>query len=312
MQPTTENRIVLITRRTRVDDLVSRFNTIQQARFYVEHLGADFSDYQREHDTYRCAVELAEASLSRHGRVHVIDRGFLPNYVFGAKDLVVALGQDGLVANSLKYLDGQPMVGVNPDPARWDGILLPFTVEDLDHLVPQIFDGRRPIRKVTMAKARLNTGLELLAVNDLFIGVKTHTSARYLIRVHGREEAQSSSGLIVSTGLGSSAWFRSLMVGAAAVASLSAGKKVPPPRETRFPWDADYLVFTVREPFPSQTSQASLVFGKVTPSDPLKLVSQTPERGVIFSDGIESDFLEFNAGSEAVVAPSERKGILVV
>ena len=74
--------------------------------------------------------------LARHGRVHVVDRGFLTNYVFGARDVVVALGQDGLVANVLKYLDGQPVIGVNPDPARWDGVLLPFAVGDLDRLPP--------------------------------------------------------------------------------------------------------------------------------------------------------------------------------
>ena len=43
MDRLTENKLVLITRRTRLDDLISRFNTIDQAKFYVEHLGADFS-----------------------------------------------------------------------------------------------------------------------------------------------------------------------------------------------------------------------------------------------------------------------------
>ena len=49
--------------------------------------------------------------------MQVIDRGFLPNFVFGPEDTVVTLGQDGLVANTLKYLHGQPVVGVNPDPS---------------------------------------------------------------------------------------------------------------------------------------------------------------------------------------------------
>ena len=49
MDRLTENKIVLLTRRTRLDELVTRFNTVEQARFYVEHLGADFSYYQREH-----------------------------------------------------------------------------------------------------------------------------------------------------------------------------------------------------------------------------------------------------------------------
>lgn len=33
------------------------------------------------------------------------------------QDIVVVIGQDGLVANTLKYLDGQPVIAINPDPA---------------------------------------------------------------------------------------------------------------------------------------------------------------------------------------------------
>ena len=82
--------------------------------------------------------------------------------------------------------------------------------------------------------------------------------------------------------------------------------------KTEFPWDADYLRFTVREPFPTRNTGASLVFGKVTASRPLVLISQMAENGVIFSDGIEKDFIEFNSGTKAVVTVAERKGILVV
>ena len=82
--------------------------------------------------------------------------------------------------------------------------------------------------------------------------------------------------------------------------------------KTEFPWDADYLRFTVREPFPTRNTGASLVFGKVTANRPLVLISQMAESGVIFSDGIEKDFIEFNSGTKAVVTVAERKGILVV
>ena len=37
-----------------------------------------------------------------------------------------------------------------------------------------------------------------------------------------------------------------------------------------------------------------------------------PEHGVIFSDGIEADFLEFNSGTHAVIKVAEKKGMLVV
>jgi len=130
------------------------------------------------------------------------------------------------VANTLKYLNGQPVVGVNPDPVRWDGRLLPFQVRDLPKLVPEVLFRKRRIRSVTMAKATLNNGQVLYGVNDLFIGPKTHTSARYVIRCGEANETQSSSGVIVSTGMGSTGWLKSLLTGAAAI-SASAGSLMP-------------------------------------------------------------------------------------
>src|SRR4051812_2128347 len=161
-----ERKIVLVVRETRLDDLVARFNTVQQAQFYVEHLGADFSDYLAEHNRYREAVGATEAMLRRLGRLQRLERRYLSNFIFGAEDLVVALGQDGLVANTMKYLHGQHLIGVNPDPGRWDGVLLPFKVGDLDRIVPEAFARKRPLKAVTMAEVLLNTGQSLLAVND--------------------------------------------------------------------------------------------------------------------------------------------------
>src|SRR5712691_11721002 len=177
MNRLTENKIVLVTRPTRLAELVVRFNTVSQARFYIEHQGADFHDYLREDETYHHALVEAQKALAQIGRVQTVDRGFLPNFVFAPGDTVVTLGQDGLVANTLKYLEGQPVVGVNPDPARWDGKLLPFKVEDLPKIIPEVLGHGRPTKTVTMAKAALNNGQTMYAVNDLFIGPKTHSSA---------------------------------------------------------------------------------------------------------------------------------------
>lgn len=312
MEPQTENKIVLIVRATRLDELVARYNTEAQARFYIEHLGADFSDYQHEDSRYKAAVNKAREYLQEWGRVQVVDRSFVPNFIFGAKDTVVVLGQDGLVANTLKYLDQQPVIGINPDPARWEGVLLPFQVQDLGKLMPEVFRGGRNITEVTMAHAELSDGQSLYAVNDLFIGARSHISARYLIESGNQKEQHSSSGVIISTGLGATGWFRSLMTGALAIAASVSGKEQVSQNPPMLPRDADHLYFTVREPFPSTTSQASLVFGKVSAGQPLRLISQMAESGVIFSDGMEHDYIEFNSGSQAIVRPAAKKGHLVI
>jgi len=332
MNRLTDNKIVLVTRPTRLAELMIRFNTVSQAKFYIEHQGADFTDYLREDETYHRALSETQAALARIGRLQTVDRGFLPNFVFAPEDVVVTLGQDGLVANTLKYLNRQPVVGVNPDPERWDGRLLPFRVGDLSKIMPEVIRHKRPTKSVTMAKAALNNGQTLYGVNDLFIGPKTHSSARYVIQSGEAKETQSSSGVIVSTGMGSTGWLKSLLTGAAAVtqsagsvlarqttqdlfASMSPkGKgnvKMRLNVKTEFAWDSNYLFYTVREPFPTKTTGVSLVFGRVTPEMPLILESRMAENGVVFSDGIEKDFLEFNSGTQAVIGIAERKGVLV-
>lgn len=311
MSAANDRKVILVTRKTRLEDLIAKYLTAAQAKFYVEHLGADFSDYQREHDIYVAELHRTVQTLEQWGRYQIIERSFLPNFLFGPDDIVVALGQDGVVANTMKYLDGQPLIGLNPDARRYDGILLPFVPGDLAALLREVAADRRGFKAVTMARATLTDGQVLHAVNDLFIGARTHISAVYEIAAGGQREKQSSSGLIVSTGLGSTAWFKSIVTGSLAIAGAfgSGGEEVP---YTPLPWDSDELRFAVREPFPSRTSQVGLVYGELTKSERLSVRSLMPENGVIFSDGIEADRLEFNSGTEAQIGVADRVGRLIV
>ncbi len=312
MIPQTEEKIILIVRQTRLDELIARYNTADQARFYIEHLGADFSDYLAEDERYKEQVREVKKLLASLGRLQVVDRSFVPNFLFGKQDTVIVLGQDGLVANVLKYLDDQLVIGVNPDPQRWEGVLLPFNVSQLGNALTRVFSDRHQIQLVSMAKATLNNGQVLFGVNDIFIGPQSHTSARYTLQFGQQTEDHSSSGIIVSTGLGSTGWLRSILAGAAGIAgsiTTQAPREIP---ELTFRWDANYLYFSVREPWPSKTSSAGITFGKITPDQPLTLVSQMPESGVVFSDGMESDFLEFNSGMQVEISLAEKKGHLVI
>ena len=222
----------------------------------------------------------------------------------------MVLGQDGLVVNTAKYLEGQPVVALNPDPERIDGILLPFTYLSAAVAINLALDQRERThwRNVTMAQVVLNNGQALLAVNDLFIGQKTHTSARYRIQYDNREEDQSSSGIIVSTGAGSTGWYRSILAGAVGlVEELAGDHNVAALRDTyRFDWESRRLVFCVREPFISRTSAAEIVFGVIDDVMSLKIISNMPQNGVIFSDGVEEDRLEFNSGAIATIGLADR------
>ena len=311
MSAANDRKVVLVTRKTRLEELIAKYLTAAQAKFYVEHLGADFSDYQREHDVYLEQQHQVLQTLEQWGRYQMIDRSFLPNFIFGPSDIVVALGQDGVVANTMKYLDGHPLIGVNPDARRYDGVLLPFVAKDLQALLLEVAWDKRAFKTVTMAKASLANGQVLYAVNDLFIGARSHVSAVYEIATGQQRERQSSSGLIVTTGLGSTAWFKSIVTGSLAIAGQFGSTRAGAHYDA-LPWDAQELRFAVREPFPSKSSQVDLVCGSLTTSDALKLRSLMPENGVIFSDGIEADRLDFNSGTEATIGIAERQGRLIV
>ena len=75
--------------------------------------------------------------------------------MFGPGDVVIALDQDGVVANTMKYLNGHPLIGVNPDVDRYDGVLLPFEPKDLSLILEDTVADKRPHKSVTMAMASL-------------------------------------------------------------------------------------------------------------------------------------------------------------
>jgi NAD kinase len=303
----TEHKIVIVTRKTRLAEIIARFNTIEQAKFYIEQLGSDFKDYQAEDLVYKKAILEVEINLRKVGKVQIIDRSFLPNFIFGKKDIVVVVGQDGLVVNTMKYLDHQPLVAINSDPERWDGVLLPFRVCDALKIIIELVNYKRSFKEISFAQVELNNGQQMYAVNDLFIGPKSHTSAQYILEFDEKSEKQSSSGIIISTGLGSTGWLRSILTGAKAITNKNSFHE-----DIVFDWDAKYLYYTVREPFPSNATSTDLIFGQITQSNTLTLTSLMANNGVIFSDGIEADYLEFNSGMIAKVGVADKRGILVI
>ncbi len=303
------NKIIIIKARTRLEELKRRYNTVEQARFYIEHLGADFGDYEVEHVKYCEALENVRVIAKTYARVQEIDRDYVPNMIFGEKDVVIAIGRDGLVANVMKYLDGQPLIGVNPDTTRWEGNLLKFEAGDMARIIPKVLGETFDEKKITMGQASTKDGQVLYAVNDFFVGVKNHTSARYHICYNDVVENQSSSGIIISTGLGMTGWHKSIMAEFRGMAKAFNLGFVP---EVEKGWDCRELTFQVREPYPSRFTQAELVYGQIHEREKLTLVSDMAESGVIFSDGILDDSLDFNAGMELKIGIADRVGRLVV
>jgi NAD kinase len=314
-------KVVIVHRHTRLDELMVRHCTRGQVAFYLSRLGEDFAAYEDEHNRYYDGLNTLKSSLSRQYRLQMVERAHLPSYRFVADDIVIVIGQDGLVANTIKYLSTQAIIAVNPLPDLYDGKLLPFSLNECEDIVDMQANNKTlgevgsdnnnglKSKSISMAQITTNVGQTLLAVNDLFIGPKSHSSLRYHIQHGQQQECQSSSGIIVSTGLGATGWFSSILAGAN---GISGNSKQTNTALTNFQWDSPYLYFSVREPFPSQTTSTSIVFGKVNSRKSLTITSKTAENGVIFSDGIEDDAISFNAGTVAKVELSKRVGNLLI
>lgn len=306
---TNYQKIVVVTRKTMLEELIERHGTRDQAAFLLKNRGQSIDDFENAHVHYVKALSTLKAAIPSSVRHQIIERNYLPNFLFGPHDLVVTLGQDGLVVNAAKYLQEQPIVAFNPDPGRFDGVLIPFTMKGAKATIDAALNEALSLKQITMARAQLDDGQVLDAVNDLFVGIQGHASARYRLGFRKKQEEQSSSGIIISTGAGSTGWFRSIVTGAYGVAGgFVEREQLGDLRENyRFDMEADELRFSVREPFISNTSKADLIYGRIQSRDTLEIVSRMPQRGIIFSDGMESDFLKFESGMRAKITVAQRK-----
>jgi len=316
---------IIVRSKTRLEALIERFNTKAQTKFYIESLGSNYEDYEREHEIFYASLNSVQTQLSKIIKHKTIDRSFLPSYIFSKNNIIIVIGQDGLVANTAKYSKGIPMVAINPDKLRYDGILLPFDPANFIMGVESVMGNQQQVRNVRFAEAKLNDGQSLLAFNDLFIGPSTHVSARYNISFAGKTEEHSSSGLIVSTAAGATGWLSSIFNMAYGISDRfdsprkskrsKSMKKAPPPQEHKHQRPQvknDELLFAVREPFKSIRTQTDIVAGIVNNRQQLVIESLMPTKGIIFSDGIETDFIKFNSGSIATIGIASNSANIVI
>jgi hypothetical protein len=295
--PATMPRAVFVTRETDFELLVARHATRDQARFFLETRGQRIEEVEARHHRFHAVLASARAATPVEWRQALVRRADLDRFLFAPDDVVVPVGQDGLVANVAKYLGEQPVIGVNPAPDLYDGVLVRITVDKLSRLFSASLAGAAGIEKRTMVQATLDGGETLTALNEIFVGHRSHQSARYRIEVGDASEDHSSSGLIVASGTGATGWARS--ISEATHLDLALGREEPA------------VGYWVREPFPSIATATTMRAGKLTDS-PLCVTSRMNDGGVIFADGIEQDFIGFDWGRRVQIAPAPRSLHLVI
>ena len=294
-------RLVIIHRRTELQDLLDRHATRGQAEFFLRTRGRSIDEVQERHDRLTLALATVRAAVPADWRHAEVERADLSRFLFSRQDIVAVVGQDGLVANVAKYLGGQPVIGIDPEQGTNPGVLVRHTPQAAARLlqVAALADpGGLRCEALTTVTARLDDGQELSGLNEIFIGHASHQSARYqLASPDGRTERQSSSGLIVSTGTGATGW-------CASIALERGGRALPAPTDPRLAW-------FVREAWPSPVTGASLTEGSVQPGEALR-ITVASDQLVAFGDGMEDDRLTASWGQEIIVGLGARPLRLVV
>lgn len=301
------DRLVLVTKLTRLEELLARHHSRSRVAFFLEGRGESIDEFASEHDRYQAALQTLEGALQRADLpIARCERTHVSHFDFRHKDLVVALGPDGLFVNVAKYLAGQPVLTVNPDSERIDGVLMRFAPEGVASVLPKILKDEFCTEDVTLAQATTNDGQTLLAVNEFLVGRRDQASARYRIVLGDQEERQSSSGLLISTGTGSTGWMKSIMAGAVALTDGAPRYTVPFPRDTRS------LLFAVREPWESRWTGVTLTHGRVPQEKELTIHSEMADGGAISSDGVLEDAIDFNAGTSVTIRVAAHAARLII
>lgn len=285
-------RAVLVTRRTELDELIAHHGTRQAAAFFLETRGRDLADVEARHAAQKAALTTVGAAVPIEWRRGQVERSDLDRFLFGPDDIVIVVGQDGLVANVAKYLDGQAVIGVNPEPGRNPGVLVPHPPEAIASLLSAVASGTAVVEERTMVEVRTDDGQVLLALNEIFLGHPSHQSARYRIQLDDASETQSSSGLLVGTGTGSTGWCRSCWL------ERNAGFPLPAPTDPTLSW-------FVREAWPSPATGTTQTEG-LLPDGGRLVVTVESDHLVAFGDGIESDALTLAWGQQITFARSNR------
>jgi NAD kinase len=219
-------------------------------------------------------------------------------------DLVVVLGGDNSFTKVSHFINNDTVIlGVNSDPDRSDGHLLPYSITDNQSVFDlcEIIDFEQFItHEWPTLEATLDGKKIVPATSEYFFGERQRNKmSRHILVYEGNEYEQKSSGIIITTGAGSTGWFSSANIDP---------KTRKPYRDSWLP-ELNTVAFTVTEPFNNGARLNN--FGNIGGyyGEEITLYSLNDDDGMVSVDSWEE--YGFQRGSEAKIKIGKPLNVVV-
>jgi len=223
--------------------------------------------------------------ILKNENTHVIRANEIDDIYFNDVDLVLTIGGDGTFIRAATLVKDAIIMGINSEPEFSEGGLTSIKEDELD-FINEILKGKFKTTEKDRIKVKIN-GKELkeIVLNEVYVGAEHqyHTS-RYIIKTKEKQEEQRSSGVLIATGSGSHAWYK------------SAGG-------APFTSDSKKLRFLVREPFLGNLFKPKMLNGEIKQGDKIEFISKRHAEQVIALDS--NKLYPFNNNSVAEIELSE-------
>lgn len=237
--------------------------------FHKKHLSV--SKIEKIHEKHMKAVRKVQRYLKKNGlnykseSRHQLSR-------FHDIDLIITLGGDGTFLRTAHYIDNQLILPINSDPEQSVGALCSATIDQFTQKMDEVLKGNYKIKKLPSIVIKINGHtLPVHAVNDvLFTNNSPAATSRYFIKMGRTIEEHKSSGVWISTAIGSTA-----------AISAAGGEKMDP-HDKR-------LQFATREPYQGNFYPYKLTHGYIEKGKKLTIINKMME-AKIYIDGPTNSF----------------------
>ena len=188
-----------------------------------------------------------------------IDRDDLSLSGLKGHDLIITVGGDGTFLRTAQHVTNQLVLSVASNLRFNEGFYSRASKSDFEKKLRRIVYGKFKILELNRLHSSISYKGKVQSVepalNEIFIGnSKPYLTTRYTLVIGRKSEFQKSSGILVATGAGSTAW-----------AGSAGGRKLS--------FSSKKSIFVVREPYKGRLCRPKLTKGILAPGATLKIIS---------------------------------------